>query len=215
VIRLRAADERTRLCDLLDERGPDAPTLCEGWTTGDLAAHLVVRERSPLGAAGLFLPALAGATACAMQRRRRTPFPVLVNQIRRGGPLPPDGRLGEAVHLLEFVVHRQDVLRAAAQFDPSAPAEQDAELDAAVFSQLRRRRSMLAHGIPEGIGLLVRSYRHGSIDVRRGPVVVVVDGKPLELALWLFGRTRACRVEVQPLGDARQVVAGIEAALRR
>ena len=28
-------EERRALCALLDETGPDAPTLCEGWTTGD------------------------------------------------------------------------------------------------------------------------------------------------------------------------------------
>src|SRR5882762_622635 len=36
--------ERRELCDLFLELGPDAPTLCEGWTTLDLAAHLVLRE---------------------------------------------------------------------------------------------------------------------------------------------------------------------------
>ena len=36
--------ERMGLCDLFVELGPDAPTLCEGWTTADLAAHLVLRE---------------------------------------------------------------------------------------------------------------------------------------------------------------------------
>ncbi len=41
--------ERAELCDLFDELGPDAPTLCGDWTTADLAAHLVVRERNPLG----------------------------------------------------------------------------------------------------------------------------------------------------------------------
>src|SRR5262249_52743320 len=38
------AVERAELCDLLDELGPDAPTLLDGWTTRDLAAHLVLRE---------------------------------------------------------------------------------------------------------------------------------------------------------------------------
>ena len=35
------------LCDLFEEVGPDAPTLCGDWTTRDLAAHLVMRERRP------------------------------------------------------------------------------------------------------------------------------------------------------------------------
>src|SRR5262249_6128699 len=38
------AIERQRLCDLLDELGPRAPTLLGPWTTQDLAAHLVLRE---------------------------------------------------------------------------------------------------------------------------------------------------------------------------
>src|SRR5690349_9248627 len=35
------AVERERLCDLMIELGPEAPTLLEPWTTHDLAAHLV------------------------------------------------------------------------------------------------------------------------------------------------------------------------------
>ena len=42
-----AQSERHALCDLMDEVGPDAPTLCGGWTAAHLAAHLVVRERRP------------------------------------------------------------------------------------------------------------------------------------------------------------------------
>ena len=37
--------ERLELCDLLDELGPSVPTLLEGWTAHDLAAHIVLRER--------------------------------------------------------------------------------------------------------------------------------------------------------------------------
>jgi uncharacterized protein (TIGR03085 family) len=61
-----ASRERTALCDLFAEVGPDAPTLCEGWDTRDLAAHLHLRETSPL-ALGILLTPLAGA----MERRQR------------------------------------------------------------------------------------------------------------------------------------------------
>ena len=50
-----ARAERHALCDLLIEVGPDAPTLCEGWSTFDLAAHLVVRERRPDRGPGLVI----------------------------------------------------------------------------------------------------------------------------------------------------------------
>src|SRR5919107_1424958 len=55
-----AQRERQQLADLFVEAGPDAPTLCEGWTTRDLAAHLVVRERRPDGVATRLIPSLAG-----------------------------------------------------------------------------------------------------------------------------------------------------------
>lgn len=42
--------ERHELCDRFLALGPDAPTLNEGWTTKDLAAHLVVRKRDLIGA---------------------------------------------------------------------------------------------------------------------------------------------------------------------
>src|ERR1700753_1453307 len=57
-----AQAERTALCDLFLELGPQAPTLCEGWTTRDLAAHLVVRDRRPDGAIGILVPRLSGHT---------------------------------------------------------------------------------------------------------------------------------------------------------
>jgi uncharacterized protein (TIGR03085 family) len=214
-VQLWAPAERARLCDLLDERGPDAPTLCAGWSTGDLAAHLVVRERALLAFAGTFGPALAAVTARAMARVRRQPFREVVAQVRRGGLLPREGRLGEALHLLEFVVHRQDVARASP--DPGEPpgGEVDAGLDAAVFEQLRRCGGRLSQHVPPGVGVLVRSFRHGSIDVRRGPVVLVVDGAPVELALWLYGRAGASRVRVERHGGPDDIVARVEASLGR
>ena len=42
-----ARTEREALAYLMLELGPDAPTVNEGWTTRDLAAHQLVRERRP------------------------------------------------------------------------------------------------------------------------------------------------------------------------
>jgi uncharacterized protein (TIGR03085 family) len=212
-VRCWAPDERTRLCDLLDERGPDAPTRCAGWRTGDLAAHLVVREHSLLAAAGIFVPVLAPVTVRAMARVRQRPFATLVDRIRRGGLLPREGRLGDALHLLEFVVHRQDVVRASTEADQDGGV--DDGLDAAVFDQLRRCAGRLGRAVPPGVGLLVRSYRHGAIEVRRGPAVLVVDGAPVELALWLYGRGPAARVRVERHGASTGTVARVEASLHR
>ena len=50
------AQERLELCVLFDELGPSAPTLLEGWTAHDLAAHIVLRERDLIAGPCLVLP---------------------------------------------------------------------------------------------------------------------------------------------------------------
>ena len=93
-----AQRERHDLCGLLDEAGPDAPTLCEGWTAAHLAAHLVLRERRPDVGLGLVLPGpFARHTARATDRlARRGDFTALVDRVRRGPPFhlrPVDGAM--------------------------------------------------------------------------------------------------------------------------
>jgi hypothetical protein len=44
-------------------------------------------------------------------------------------------------------------------------------------------------------------------------VVVIVDGEPVELALWLFGRGGTDRVAVERHGDTA-ILTQVEAALR-
>ena len=41
-----AVAERFDLADTLAHTKPDAPTLCEPWTAAQLAAHVILRERS-------------------------------------------------------------------------------------------------------------------------------------------------------------------------
>ena len=43
-----AQDERAGLAADLSRLGPDAPTLCKGWTARDLLTHLLLRENDPL-----------------------------------------------------------------------------------------------------------------------------------------------------------------------
>ena len=109
------AVERAQLSDLLDELGPEAPTLLAPRTTRDIAAHLVLRDRDALAGPGLVLP---GAWARLAERRRRAlalrEFPWLVATLRSG---PPPGffRIGwvrRFPSLNEFFVHHEDVRRA-------------------------------------------------------------------------------------------------------
>ena len=55
--------ERAAMCDTFEKFGPDAPTLCEGWLTLDLAAHLVAREARSDAAVGLVVPVRSPGTS--------------------------------------------------------------------------------------------------------------------------------------------------------
>ena len=82
-----ARAERAALCDLFLEVGPDAPTLCGGWTTRDLAAHLVVRERRPDAAPGIVSRVLAGHSEKVRIAETERPWPELVERVRSGPPV--------------------------------------------------------------------------------------------------------------------------------
>src|SRR5690625_6805449 len=55
------ARERQDLVTTLRAAGPDAPTLCAGWRTRHLAAHLLLRLHHPVQLAAAVLPGSADA----------------------------------------------------------------------------------------------------------------------------------------------------------
>jgi uncharacterized protein (TIGR03085 family) len=201
-----APDERRALCDLLDKAGPREPTLCEGWTTLDLAAHLVLREHRPDAGAGVLGGPLAVHTR-KVQRRlaQRTPYPRLVDTIRSGPPrlsvfaLP---RLDELFNLVEYFVHHEDVRRAQPDWEPR---EIDRGLADALWQRLGMVRFLLRKA-PVGVELarddLSEAEPRGTGGSRvritakaRTPVVTVI-GPPAELTMWALGRTAAARVRL-------------------
>lgn len=110
-----AAREREALADALTAAGPDAPTLCEGWTTKDLATHLVVREYRPDAAAGMFFRSLERHLDKVTADYNARPYADLIDQFREGPPVWNPMRLVDSgVNLLENFVHHEDVLRGAA-----------------------------------------------------------------------------------------------------
>lgn len=83
-----AQRERAALVDTMREVGPDAPTLCEGWTTRDLAAHLVIREYRPDAAPGILIPFFASHTAKVQnQVSERNEWDELVGKVAAGPPV--------------------------------------------------------------------------------------------------------------------------------
>lgn len=197
-----ARDERTALCDLLTELGPDQPTLCAGWRTADLAAHLVLRERRPDAGAGVMGGPLAGYTHRVQNRlRARTPFPRLVEMIRTGPPrlsmfaLPG---MDERANFVEYFVHHEDIRRAQPDWQPR-------EIGSGVADELWRRlrlARMLLRRAPVGIELVRADARAAGdngrvrITTRARTPVVTVAGSPAELTLWTMGRTGAARVRM-------------------
>jgi uncharacterized protein (TIGR03085 family) len=196
-----ARAERAALVSLLDEAGPDAPTLCTGWTTYDLAAHLVARERRPAAVPGLVVPRLHGVTARIEARMRRRPYAELVATLRGGAPfwspLGPPGRLYDTANLHEMYVHHEDVRRAlggGARLDA-------AELDGPLWARLR----LLAPAFTaraRGLGITAVTPDGASFRLRSGDDEVVLRGTPRELFLWLFGRREHADVTVEGSADA-------------
>ncbi|WP_344138032.1 TIGR03085 family metal-binding protein, partial [Luedemannella flava] len=131
-----AAAERAALADLLDRVGPDAPTLCAGWATRDLAAHVVLRERRPDAAAGILIRALAGHTGRVQATLAATPWSALVAKVRRAPWWSPvsnpltDGLANRT----ELFIHHEDVRRAQPDW---APRELPADPAAALRGQTR------------------------------------------------------------------------------
>jgi uncharacterized protein (TIGR03085 family) len=204
-------EERLALCALFDETGPDAPTLCEGWTTGDLAAHLVLRERRPDAAAGVAGGPLAGYTARVQHRlRQRIPFPELVRMIRSGPPhlsvmaLPG---LDERINAVEFFVHHEDVRRAADGWEPRALGSGESDM---LWGRLRMARFMLRKA-PVGVELARDDVGPATdnpdgvpyrITARNATPAVTVVGSPAELTLWVMGRRAAARVRMDGIQAA-------------
>ncbi len=182
-----AAQERAALCDALADAGPDAPTLCEGWTTHDLAAHVWVRENDPSAAPGLLIGALADVTASRMEAtKRRWLYPELVEQIRRG-PRPISlfavPVLDELANTTEFFVHTEDVRRPAGL----SPRETSQEFEDHIAKGLNTAAKQLFRKAPTGI-ILERTDRPQRLRAKAGDTTVIVIGKPSELQLFAFGR---------------------------
>lgn len=198
-----AQEERAALAALLEETGPDAPTLCEGWQTRDLAAHLVLRERRPDAAAGVMGGPLAGYTA-RVQRQYldRYSYPELVGLFRSGPPalsLFAIPGADEAANAVEYFVHHEDVRRASGEW---TERPLDDGLSEMLWKRLKGAR-LLLRAAPTGV-VLAREG-NGKLDLivaKNAAPSVTVTGSPAELTLWSMGRTRAARVTLDGPEDA-------------
>ncbi|GER23479.1 TIGR03085 family protein [Zafaria cholistanensis] len=201
---------REVLAEVLLAAGPDQPTLCAGWRTRHLAAHLVLREHGLL-AAGIVARPLAArfgraVAALAAQSAGTASYAALVARFRAGPPrfsplaLPA---LGEAANLVEFFVHTEDVRRASERW---APRVLDDEYSEALWHALVRASGLLYRRSPVGV-ILVRpdGVRHVA---KRAASAVAVVGDPAELLMHAFGRRGHALVTFEGTAQAVERLAG-------
>ena len=189
-----AASERDYLCDLFDEVGPDHATLCDGWTTADLAAHIVIRERRPDAAVGIVLSAVAQHTHNVMNTYKAMNWPDLVALVRQGAPRwnPMSfGPVNLMANSLEFFVHVEDVRRCMSDW---TERELPSEYEDLLWSRLRTTASLLWRKSAVAVTL---SNSPSNILAKKNPLGpgVVVSGSVGELVLKSYGRI-ACHVSV-------------------
>ena len=193
-----AQAERQALCDLLTEVGPDAPTLCSGWTTSDLAAHLVVRERRPDSLPRNVVSSLAAhAEKVRLSARDHRGWDDLVGLIRSGPPAPLR-LVDEPFNTVEFFVHHEDVRRASSGWEPR---KIDPEHEEALWGRLKVMGRLLTRKSP--VGVAGESPGFGYMTMKVGSPLVVLRGSPGELVLATFGRSSHADVEFE--GDELSV----------
>ncbi|WP_329130768.1 TIGR03085 family metal-binding protein [Streptomyces sp. NBC_01476] len=195
-----AQRERLLLADLLERSGPDAPTLCEGWRTRDLAAHVVVRERRGDAAAGQLIPQLARRLERVQKEFTAKPYEELIQLIRTGPPrLSPFAvkQLDEISNTVEFYVHTEDVRRAAPDWTPRSIDPVFADV---LWSRLERGARLMGRRSP--VGLVLRRPNGQTVVAHKGSPVVTVTGEPSELIIFLSGRQAAATVQTEGDEDA-------------
>jgi uncharacterized protein (TIGR03085 family) len=197
--------ERHELCHLLLDLGPDAPTLCEGWDTLDLAAHLVVREREPRAALGIISDRFAAHTRRRQDAWADKGLEAVIERLRSGPPrLWRVPGLRTLLNLIEFAVHHEDARRANGLGRRADRHDLDDALWSLVGGSARFGTRSLG---PIGLELVRPGGERKR--VRKGDDVATLTGCPLELVLYLSGRKRVAEVE---LTGSNQAVTSVAAA---
>ncbi|WP_205874054.1 TIGR03085 family metal-binding protein [Mycobacterium camsae] len=180
-----AQRERAALVETMRAVGPDAPTLCEGWKTRDLAAHLVVREYRPDAAPGILIPFFARHTERVQDDvAERSGWNELVDKVASGPPtLSPFKLLDPVINVAEMFIHHEDVRRATTGWEPR-------KLESALKARLTRTVPLMGRltlaKVPGRVALRTTEGKT-LLTAGQGPAVTVT-GEPEELLLFAVGR---------------------------
>lgn len=191
--------ERGALCDLLEELGPDAPTLCEGWRSADLGAHLYVRDRRPDAGPGMALklaPLASWSDRVQKAARDTMPWENLIGAVRSGPP-PWLRPLDPAINTVEYFVHHEDLRRAQPGWGPRSLAPEDEAELWRHGTGLVKLQGLLTRLWPGHHPAAARLVPEGSspVVISQGPGPTV-KGRPGEIVLWLMGRRQVAQVEL-------------------
>lgn len=188
-----AQEERETFADTLAAVGPDAPTMCGDWTTRDLAAHIVLRDRHPVAAAGILVKPLSGVTERVQRGIAGRDYAELVATVRRMPSWSPMSvpTLDEATNTLEFYIHTEDVRRAQPDWRPRQLADGLAE---ALWRRARGAARLALRRFPATVSVVAPGF--GQVEAGAGGPDVVISGDPGELVLFLSGRQRVAHAEV-------------------
>jgi len=199
-----AQSERHSLCNLFLEVGPDAPTLCEGWTTRDLAAHIIVRESRPDAAGGILIKPLAAYGEKVRKGVAQRDWKSLVEAIRNGPPRISPMRLAfldRLTNTVEFFVHLEDVRRAQPNWAPRPLLD---DLESQLRTSITQGGRLFARKSP--CGLVLQIALGASIVAKKGEPAVTVTGEVGELIMFVYGRQDHARVELSGPDDLVQAV---------
>lgn len=193
-----AEHERAALVDALAELGPDEPTLCDGWQTKDMAAHVYVRERRPDAALGVLpLGPLSAYTDRVMASTLRTlGYDEILRRIRHVPAHLRIGPLDSAINTVEYFVHTEDVRR------PNAMRARDMpdDFERTIWRRLKRQGRLSFRRVDAQLTLVPTLGE--PVTFGKGEPLEV-RGRPSELMLLAFNRKDAAKVDL--VGSASAV----------
>lgn len=193
-----AVVERRHLAALLRRVGPEAPTLCEGWLTRDLAVHLIERDSRPDLIAGTVLPKIPVLTKRAQEadaQLRGQDWAELVAKVEKPAVYSPArlGPLDKRMNTAEFFVHHEDVRRAQESWHRRQLLQEE-ERD--LWAALKLMGKPLLRPEQDSVLLVANGYGSVSGGKAKTSTVRLVRGTPSELLLWAFGRREHAEVAI-------------------
>nr|NLI50136.1 TIGR03085 family protein [Propionibacterium sp.] len=194
--------QRRAFSDALLEVGPSAPTLCEGWTAHDLAAHCWVREHNPTALLGIaskrFEHLAEGEMAKVKQRMGFVELATRLADTPRT-PITLVPAADEAVNTVEYLIHTEDVRRANGLPKRLVPPD----LEVALWRRLGLVGRLLFRGGDVGVVLEQAGSDAAPLRVKAGSATVTLVGRPSELLLFAFGREQ--HADVRLVGEQRAI----------